>query len=238
VVEEGFQIAESGEIVSDGVVNIPTHIKLPKSGDKILVADPVTGKVPDKVNIFIGGAADEYINGNVLNSYALHRDIAGENYYFTHNSALEINNLVVGLSQDQKANLIGHSLGGATAAQVALANPGKINVLVTVDPVGPINVGRDPVTNVHILEFPDYERVSESVDTWININAGETPESTFFDDFINGNNVAEVGGKWGGDPEGDADIYLNPELDHGDFDGMLRYVDQNTGKSAEEILNE
>ena len=33
-------------------------------------------------------------------------------------------------------NLIGHSWGGQTAAQAAVDNPGRVNILVTIDPVG------------------------------------------------------------------------------------------------------
>jgi pimeloyl-ACP methyl ester carboxylesterase len=173
------------------------------------------------------------INHNVRASENMQYDVYGTNYYFTHDEADNIEKLVDKLNEQAiKPNLIGHSLGGGTVTQVALAKAGKINNLVTVDPVGPIRLGKDPVTKVRVYGKPDYKKVKNSVNVWININAEVRPGH----DSQGDNVVASLGGKWKYEPEDEADVFVRAPLDHAEFDAMLRAAAQN-GVSARDILN-
>lgn len=241
---ELVQVAESGQIMTDGIVDdsgitrveVPIRVpknqrKLPEIGEVIQVPSP-DGIVPDKVNIFIGGALDKDDHGNVGKSDALNYDIYGVNYYYTHDEAKKVGELLDELNNEgTEVNLVGHSLGGGTAVQVALAKRNKVNNLITVDPVGPINVGRDPKTKVSILEFPDYDKVKGSTNNWININSVGKPGRTSAGDVSAG-----FGRSWDDKPKGKADLYIEAPLIHEDFDGMLN-TKPVAGNSAREILN-
>lgn len=108
---------------------------IPKVGKAIAVKDPRTGKIPERANIFIGGAGDQTSNHNVEDSHALHRDIYGSNYYFTNEDGDKINELIKKLPKFMEINIIGHSWGGDTATEVVSSAPNRIRTLVTLDPV-------------------------------------------------------------------------------------------------------
>ncbi len=84
-------------------------------------------------------------------------------------------------------NLIGHSYGGDTAAYVALDNPGRINLLITVDPVSVFQ--------------PDFEKVGKSVRKWININATGERDDTGQRVRTRGDVAAGVGNAWNNGPK-------------------------------------
>jgi hypothetical protein len=210
-------------VVGDAVGSVVGGIQDAFSGfDQFPVADGA-GQLPNQVNIFIGGADDEggLLGGNhpVRNSRALSRDVSGYNIYATYKDADEINASIQKLPLDIPINVIGHSLGGATATEVALANPGRINKLITVDPVGPIYVGRDPKIGVPVYDFPDYGKVNSSVGKWVNIRATGQPGN---DDSSNA--IARMGGRWKDSPRGYADVFIPAPYNHGDFDNLLRSI--------------
>ncbi len=190
---------------------------------KIYVPDP-TGKPVNKVNIFVGGAGDETAFGNVQNSSSMNKEVYGNNYYATHidEDRGKINALIASLPKDQTVNLIGHSWGGQSATWAAVDNPGRIKILVTIDPVG--------------RDHPAYSLIRQSVKLWINVNATGNPNSSVFDDIINGNLAAALGGAWNDDPDGHAHIHYPIPLDHGQFGSMMR-TRPSSGKSPNEFLN-
>ncbi|PIR34223.1 MAG: hypothetical protein COV36_01160, partial [Alphaproteobacteria bacterium CG11_big_fil_rev_8_21_14_0_20_44_7] len=193
----------------------------PKVGKPLKVKDPRTGKIPDRVNIFIGGAGDQTQNHNVEDSHTLHRDVYGRNYYFTHDDGDKIKKLIDSLPKFFEINVIGHSWGGDTAADVINKSPSRARTLVTVDPV---SHGR-----------PDYSEVSKNTDMWINIYATGNPKTSSIGDFS-----AFIGGHWGNSPESDADIFIEVPVIHEAFDAMLNYhgTYDSTGKllSTRDIL--
>ena len=163
------------------------------------------GQVPNQANIFVGGADDKGgIVGNhpVLNSDSLNKNTAGNNYYATHDQLDQINAQIAQLPSDQQVNLIGHSWGATTAAQAAVDNAGRINTLVTVDPVGYIH--------------PDYATIGSSVNNWVNVNAtgGSFTEGSNF--------VAGLGNYWGDTANGYANTPIEAPVIHANFDGMMK----------------
>lgn len=188
------------------------------------VPDPVLG-VPDTVNIFIGGADDKEgdFGGNhpVLNSLALSKDVYGYNIYATHKDADKISASIQKLPSNVQVNVIGHSWGGDTAAQVALENPGRISALVTIDPVSQFSTTSN-----------DYSTIRNSVGAWVDVRATGRPDS-----FLNlGNLTAFMGNRWGDDPKPHADLYIEAPYNHADFNAMMGYPFTG-GRSIENILN-
>lgn len=106
------------------------------------------------------------------------------------------------MPKGEPINLIGHSYGGDTAATVAANSSRHIDSLTTIDPVSWFK--------------PDFNKVKENTTTWINMNA-VTSSRWKFD-----NIVAGIGGAWNEKPEGYADVFLNVNADHADFEGMLK----------------
>jgi pimeloyl-ACP methyl ester carboxylesterase len=211
------QVAESGEIVSDGVVSddfvgnqkpakperIPRSKRSnPVSGEKLEVSDE-TGQVPNKVNIFIGGAGDSS-HGIVGKSNSLHYDVYGQNYYYNHDEGDAAEELINSLPEGTEINVIGHSWGGSTAANIVEDNPGKINKLITIDPVTK-RIGR-----------ADFDKLKENTEQWINIDAIGRPGRT-----TGGDSVAIR--KWGIEPDEYADVFVQAPFAHEDFDAMINY---------------
>ena len=104
---------------------------------RVDVLDP-TGKLWDRVTIFVGGADDEggiFGNHPVLNSDSLNKNVYGTNYYATWIEYEKINSQIAKIPAGRRINVVGHSYGGDTAAEIVVSNPGRINTLITVDPV-------------------------------------------------------------------------------------------------------
>ncbi|MGB4102157.1 MAG: hypothetical protein WBK91_09670 [Alphaproteobacteria bacterium] len=95
------------------------------------------GKKVDKANIFIGNV-DENITHAIGNSSSFNKLIYGENYLAAYDQQHAIKDMILLLPKDWPVNLIGHGLGGATAAAIAveLHNTRPINMLTTIDPRG------------------------------------------------------------------------------------------------------
>lgn len=120
------------------------------------VPDP-DGKKVNKATIFIGDA-DEDITHAVGDSPSFTKDTYGENYLAAHDQPQAIKDAIMHLPKDWPVNLVGHGIGGATAATIAveLADTRRINILVTIDPSG---------------EHPDFALVKNSVGRWVNVEA-------------------------------------------------------------------
>jgi pimeloyl-ACP methyl ester carboxylesterase len=189
--------------------------KLPKGMNRRTVPNPGNPTRKPPVNIFVGGLRDSR-SGIVRDSNSRNSDVYGENYYAGFDDEDEINDLIKNTPSDRNINLIGHSYGGDTAANIAIQNPGRISKLVTIDPVSRIYT-------------PEMSHVRSSVGSWANINA--QPQSRNDSDFI-----ADGGGKWGDDVGISPSRHYNAPTNHDDFDGMMNFRPSN-GISARDWLN-
>ena len=181
------------------------------------------GNVPDQVNIFIGGAGDQDVNGNVQNSFSLNRYSVGDNYYFTNDSEKSVIAFIKdNVPKDIEVNVTGHSWGGDTAAKVALALPNRVNKLITIDPVTTFS------------DLPKLEKLSDVTNEWVNVNALNS-NGPSLGDILNGNLVAAFGG-WDDRPDGLADIHIDASREHSEFDAMM-FTTGNDGRSPQDILN-
>ncbi len=193
---------------------------------KITVPD-ANGKPVNRVNIFIGGALDSSDHGNVKKSGSI-KKIYGENYYATHNAGSgffyrsKIDEFIAELPKDKEINLIGHSWGGDTAAKVAAANPGRINILVTVDPTSWL--------------WPDFDKVKNSVGKWININAIGTTDNTGRRIRTIGDHTAGIGRSWDARPKDYSVIYIEAPFPHEYFDDMLKYRHPESNNSVYDLF--
>jgi pimeloyl-ACP methyl ester carboxylesterase len=190
----------SGDGGGDGSNNTATILP------KISVPNP-SGQPVNQANIFVGGFGDHSANRNVADSTSLNKNVYGDNYYATHTDGDEISKLISQLPKGQTVNLIGHSYGADTAADVAVDNPGRVNTLVTIDPVS---------------HFPqDFAAIHDSVNTWVNVNAIGNPDSSTLDSAVGGNPIAYIGGEWGSEPDNFATIPITAPLNHAQFDAMM-----------------
>ncbi len=220
----------SFQIVSDYPSNTrsgtPKVTDEPIESTKITIPDPY-GRPVNRVNIFIGGASDETIK-NVKDSDSLKHDTYGDNYYASQldgNDFLgtkKINKFIEKLPKDTIINLIGHSYGGDTAADIVLDNPGRINLLITVDPVS--------------LFQPDFEKVRKSVRKWININATGERNDRGERRTTGGDLAAGFGRAWNNGPK-DYSYFITALFSHESFDSMLKHKPSMDEISAQEILN-
>lgn len=179
------------------------------------------GEQVDRVNIFIGGLGDETIGHAVEHSPSL-EEVYGDNYYISFadedygNDA--ISDFIETLPKTRKINLIGHSYGGDTAAKVAQKYPGRIDMLVTIDPVSE--------------KRPDFVEVRNNVRKWVNVNAG-----------LSGSTIenfwAGIGKSWDTLPKDYTHIFINAPFNHEQFTKMMRdAISDENGLSAQEMLNQ
>ena len=178
------------------------------------------GAVINRVNIFVGGGGDHTAFGNVEHSRSIEQPI-GSNYYFTHADDEQINAFISALPLDTEVNLIGHSWGGDTAAKVVAANAGRIQTLITVDPVSWFP--------------PDFGQVKSSVGQWVNVNAVGHEDN--FAGFRNGNVAAGIGGAWNESPKDFTSEFLNSPVPHWNFDAMMQTQNLDTKAKPQDILN-
>jgi len=111
-------------------------------------------------------------------------------------------------------NLVGHSYGGHTAAQIASKSPVPINNLITVDPVGRGEIGS----------------FRSNVKNWVNVTAN--PSSRNFSDTI-----ASLGGKGAGLTLGKANASYSVDTNHANFGTMMTAPGVN-GFSAQNALSQ
>lgn len=134
--------------------------------------------------------------------------------------------------EDTRINLVGHSFGADTAAQIAAACGRRINLLITIDPVG----GTPPADpknrqTPRDIQLQRAKAARQSVDKWINVNADYVAAGGEDDsDKI----VRRLSYKWGDVPDGIADVHLDAPLNHRHFRKMMAYGPD--GESAEQVL--
>lgn len=130
-----------------------------------------------------------------------------------------------------QVNLVGHSLGGWNAAELAEelldAKICQVNLLITIDPVGVIlSYGDNPLSRAQIYYWMPKPKVKK----WISITCD--PKSYQADDAI-----ADAGGQWEKYPKNNATIFHKTKHSHGSFQSMMQEkIHQN--KSCEQILIE
>lgn len=153
-------------------------------------------------DIFVGGFGDsrsQIVQGYYATYHQHHPDSAY--YQWTQQSAIEqdINSTPAG----DPVNLIGHSYGGDTAAAAALNTCGRVNLLITID----------PVSRFH---YRGMQNIANAVNNWVDVNAqGGSP-------FQPSNFIAGIGGAWNGSPNGIANTYMQDDLvNHEDFSQMM-----------------
>jgi pimeloyl-ACP methyl ester carboxylesterase len=119
------------------------------------------------------------------------------------------------LPLDEQINLIGHSYGGDTAGVITASYKRRINVLVTIDPVGS---GKDMINSIR-----------GNCTTWVDVNA--RPSGWF-----NLSNIAAgVGQAWNEDPKGIATFYIEAPFNHEEFSNLMTWPDSD-GQTAAMIL--
>ena len=172
-------------------------------------------------DIFIGGNNDD--DTEIVFDYS--EDFASRLYpdrnasYFTWDQQSEIialiNKITVECGDDEPINLVGHSWGGATAANVAEAlGKDGVDLLITIDPVS--------------RRWSRPGDLSNNVGTWIDVNA--TPSKGNASDLL-----ARLGGKWGDWPDGRADDYYTVDANHENFRTLMEGA-ASSGNSAASVL--
>ncbi|GAA0687565.1 alpha/beta fold hydrolase [Dyella marensis] len=180
--------------------------------------NPLNRIDPDGLrDIFVGGA-DDASSGIVKGYYdsysKSHPDSAYYSWKQLDDIVKDINNTAKN-SPGDPINLIGHSYGGDTAAAAALQACGKVNLLITID----------PVSRFHSR---DLQALSGSVGTWVDVNA--QGGSAFQRD----NFIAGWGGSWDAKPNGVAGSYIEDHFtSHRDFDQMMHASGPGTNSPAQ-----
>ena len=192
--------AASGRGESPGAGdNAPTGPAVP---DKQWAATARPGTQP-VYDIYVGGAWDESESHNVLGYADRNHNQAGHNteYFPWNTDEHALARYIDSLPANALINLIGHSLGGDTAAKAAALARHPINLLVTVDPVSG--------------DRPDKAAVEAHVGHWINVEAVTGGAIT------RGNILAFIGQAWGELPKGTADVFIRAAANHEDFAKMM-----------------
>jgi RHS repeat-associated protein len=168
-----------------------------QNGQNSQSADPV---------LFFGGAEDGTNMGDsgIVSVYAkqfadAHPDTITR--YFNENQRNEAFDYILSLPEGTTITAVGHSWGGDNAAAVAEHLPGRIGLLITIDPVSWFT--------------PSYSTVRASVGVWMDVNAA--PSRPNFSDI-----VQWIGSGWGTGPKGHATTFMSVDTNHGDFPGMMR----------------
>jgi pimeloyl-ACP methyl ester carboxylesterase len=131
--------------------------------------------------IFIGGLAD----GDTKNLFDVKESFVNSNsdldvQYYSHKDTDKIIKYI-DANSDTRFSIVGHSYGGDTAMEIVNKRPGRVSVLLTLDPEG--SGGRRFLSNV-----------GQHVETWINVNATGGHS-------LDGDNVVSgLGDLWGGGP--------------------------------------
>jgi pimeloyl-ACP methyl ester carboxylesterase len=121
------------------------------------------------------------------------------------------------MPKGRRINLIGHSYGGDTAADIVEILPNRIHTLITIDPVSRIN-------------FPDYTLIRRNSSLRINVNAVSPVLS-------NGDIAAFFGGSWNDSSKDYSNIHIRAPFTHKQFEEMMHYKPSQTHQSPQELLN-
>ena len=103
--------------------------------------------------------------------------------------------------------VIGQSLGGHIAANIAIANPGRIETLVTIDPVSP----------AFCAPRFTWEQLRDSVSRWLHIVQRRSRI------------LAWSAHRWGDTPAEFADGFVATDFSHGDFFSTIRHLKNTKG---------
>jgi len=174
-----------------------------------------TDAPPRPVYIFVGGYKDD-VYENVWNYYIdFESKHPGQAFYFSQAAPERIKDFIASLPKGTPVNLIGHSYGADTAAKIFESSTGKINTLITIDPV---SWGR-----------PDFAVVRSHTNVWIDVDATPT-------EHMEGSNVAAaLGGDWGSAPKNAVTTYIKAVENHAEFTKMMRTKGPD-GRTPEQIL--
>jgi pimeloyl-ACP methyl ester carboxylesterase len=111
--------------------------------------------------------------------------------------------------------LVGHSFGGDAAGRVALALPGRVNLLITVDPVSVFR--------------PGIRRLGRSVAAWVNVGRIAPTRTARL--------AEKMGGSWQLQPRRHGSLFIASCLPHNDFAGLM-WEKAEGSFSAMDALNE
>ncbi|MBX7494541.1 RHS repeat-associated core domain-containing protein [Qipengyuania sp. 6B39] len=155
--------------------------------------DPINAIDPNgRETFYVGGGGDGY-GHSIVKDYA-----KGRGTYVQHFEAVDFRQaLRDAADRGEKIIIVGHSWGGARAIKAIESSGVKVDLLVTVDPVG-----------------NDFSSIpTDQIDHWINIEAN--PQERDWSDTI-----ASIGGKTRG--TGQADVNMTFDRNHDEFGGMMR----------------
>jgi pimeloyl-ACP methyl ester carboxylesterase len=162
-------------------------------------------------DVFVGGLDDGAKNIVKGYFYGLYKPKHfGSMEYFSWEADEGIVNYLDRLPPDEQINLIGHSYGGDTVGKVAADYKRRINVLVTVDPVG----SHDDIP---------FSKIKGNCAVWVDVNSNPHGLRSSF-------NLSNIGagigyfvgsGDWGETPKGFTTYYIESSLDHEQFSGLL-----------------
>jgi RHS repeat-associated protein len=158
--------------------------------------DPVNRNDPTGlIDIYIGGASDAS-STHIVQNYA-----RGRGVYFSHSSAGGAIRLMRdAAARGEPINVIGHSLGGAAAISLVGLAGVRVDLLITIDPVGGVY---------------NPSRAGWNAREWVNVTAN--PEQADRSDYIAG-----VGRALLANPEtGGADENVATRRHHGQFSEMM-----------------
>jgi pimeloyl-ACP methyl ester carboxylesterase len=205
--------------------------------------------LPQTIDIFVGGFFDG--SSEIVKRYYdafVHDNPDTPTFhseYFSHDGSGQKGNeylepYIKNLPSNAVINLVGHSYGGDTAVEAAGACGRRINILITIDPVGGKRVSvypqagrKDPPNPAWPRNLPKkFKSARTHVTTWIDVDA--QPTTWDRSDYI-----ADWGGKWDKMPDSpkkyDDTFIPAAGLHHGDFTEMMQYPDA-SGKRAQDRL--
>jgi LysM repeat protein len=139
------------------------------------------------------------LNPNTPSAYFTHDDIGGLARWMQTQTA-----------NNQQVALVGQSLGGANMAEMSLAFPGKVPLLVTIDPV-------EGSALVPVAGLATIPQISESVGRWIDVDGAPA--------------LTDVAGVWGHLPEtlgGNNVEFFDPAYTHGDIGTNMNFLIDNS----------
>jgi RHS repeat-associated protein len=161
--------------------------------------DPMNRRDPTGLDTFyVGGGCDGYCSENtrIVADYAQQQGAR----FFTHRQLSDLKDAIADAQRrGEPAIVIGHSWGASGAANLVANADVKVDILITIDPVGAIFDGK--TTNNH-------------TGLWVNVRATDDKR------FTGGNAVSILWGRSRA-AQNYSDLSVNVPTIHEDFEGML-----------------
>lgn len=162
--------------------------------------------IPDDPVVFVGGAGDA--NSNIVKGYyddfvRNHPELVAK--YFSHDDGTAILDYINSLPPNAPVTLVGHSWGGDTAVKVSASLNRKIDMLITIDPVGHVANATLVAAAKNVTERINVNSVGGSRFDWSNMVAG-------------------IGSPYGASPRGIANTYIETNTVHSQFREMMNTV--------------